>query len=106
MPKPPPHIKIRRAKAIVDDAGRKVLAECVSCGKYRYIVEGRTVCDECRSKRGKRKVGSALALLNALSKIPGRTSSARCRRYWEFVLMRLRQACNSALLCEEFLLCP
>jgi hypothetical protein len=39
MPKPPPQIKIKRAKAIVDDAGRKVLAECVSCGKYRYIVE-------------------------------------------------------------------
>ena len=28
---PPPHLKIKRAKAIVDDAGRKVLAEAGEC---------------------------------------------------------------------------
>ena len=55
MPKPPPNLKIKRAKAVVDDAGIKVLTECESCGKEKYIAEGQTVCDECRSKRGKRK---------------------------------------------------
>ena len=54
MPKPPPHIKIKRAKAIVDDTGRKVLTECESCGEEKYIVEGEKVCDECRA-RPKRK---------------------------------------------------
>ena len=43
---PPPHLTIKRAKAIVDDAGRKVLTECESCGKEKYIVEGQTVCDD------------------------------------------------------------
>jgi hypothetical protein len=43
MPKPPPHLKIKRAKAIFDDAGIKVLTECESCGEEKYIVEGQTV---------------------------------------------------------------
>ena len=56
VPKPPPHLKIKRAKAIVDDTGRKVLTPCGLCGEGKYIVEGQTVCDECRPKPGKRKV--------------------------------------------------
>jgi hypothetical protein len=28
---------------------------CDRCGKEKYIVEGQTVCDECRSKRSKEK---------------------------------------------------
>jgi hypothetical protein len=56
MPKPPPHLKIKRAKTIVDDAGVKVLTECERCGLEKYIVEGKTVCDECRARaKSKRK---------------------------------------------------
>jgi len=50
VPKHPPHLKIQRAKAFVDDTGRKVLTECDSCGEEKYIVEGQTVCDECRAR--------------------------------------------------------
>ena len=57
MPNRPPHLKIQRAKIFVDDAGVKVLTECSSCGKEKYIIEGQTVCEECRSKR-KRKAKS------------------------------------------------
>jgi hypothetical protein len=49
MPKPPHNLKIKRAKAIVDDAGIKVLTECESCGKEEYILEGQAVCEECRA---------------------------------------------------------
>jgi hypothetical protein len=56
VPKPPPHLKIQRAKTIVDDTGVMVLTECERCGKEKYIVEGQMICDECRSKPGKRKV--------------------------------------------------
>src|ERR1700747_1595094 len=52
--KAPPHIKIKRAKAFVDDTGRKVLLTCESCGEEKYIVEGQTSCDECRAS-SKRK---------------------------------------------------
>jgi len=55
MPKHPPHLKIQRAKAFVDATGRMVLIECESCGQEKYVAEGQTVCDDCRSKR-KRKV--------------------------------------------------
>jgi hypothetical protein len=54
MPKVPPHVKIQRAKVIVDDEGQKFLMTCDSCQKEKYIIEGQTVCEECRSKR-KRK---------------------------------------------------
>jgi hypothetical protein len=40
VPKPPPHLKVQRAKTIVDDTGIKVLVECEKCGKEKYIVEG------------------------------------------------------------------
>ena len=57
MPKPPPHLKIQRAKAYVDDAGRKVLTPCGLCGEGKYIAEGESVCDECRARpKRKRKV--------------------------------------------------
>jgi hypothetical protein len=49
-PKQPPHVKIQRAKVIVDDTGIKRLTECELCGKEKHIAEGQTVCDECRSK--------------------------------------------------------
>jgi hypothetical protein len=47
----PAHLKIKRAKVIVDDTGRKVLTKCESCGKEKYIIEGQTTCDECRARR-------------------------------------------------------
>ena len=55
MPKPPPHLKIQRAKTIVNDAGVKVLTECESCGEEKYIVEDETVCEECRAQKRKIK---------------------------------------------------
>jgi hypothetical protein len=59
MPKPPPHLKVQRAKAFVDDAGVKVLAKCEGCGREKYIVEGQKVCEECRArpKRKRKRVG-------------------------------------------------
>jgi hypothetical protein len=39
--------------AFVDDAGLKRLTECESCGEEKYVVEGQTACDECRSHGGK-----------------------------------------------------
>ena len=53
VPKPPPRLKIKRAKVIVDGAGQKFLTLCESCDEEKYIVEGQTVCDECRSHGGK-----------------------------------------------------
>ena len=58
MPKHPPHLKIQRAKVIVDDEEQKFLTTCDSCGKEKYIIKGQTVCEECRSKR-KRNFNSA-----------------------------------------------
>ena len=55
MPKPPPRLKVQRAKVIVTDAGVKRLTECESCGEEKYIAEGQTVCDECKA-RPKRKL--------------------------------------------------
>lgn len=53
------HLKIKRAKAFVDDAGIKVLTECDRCGKEKYIVEGQKVCDEwgAHSKRKRKRAG-------------------------------------------------
>jgi hypothetical protein len=56
VPKPPSHLKIRRAKTVVDDAGVKVLTKCERCSEEKYIVEVETVCEECISRPGKRKV--------------------------------------------------
>jgi len=59
VPKHPSQLKIKRAKVIVDGAGQKFLTLSESCDEEKYIVEGQTVCDECRSHggkiRGKRK---------------------------------------------------
>jgi len=52
VPKPPPHLKIKRAKVIVDDEGQKFLTQCDSCGEENYIVEGEKVRDEYRSAGG------------------------------------------------------
>jgi len=53
VPKHPSQLKIKRAKVIVDGAGQKFLTLCESCDEEKYIVEGQTVCDECRSHGGK-----------------------------------------------------
>jgi Zn finger protein HypA/HybF involved in hydrogenase expression len=53
VPKSPPYLKVQRAKVIVSDAGVKRLTVCESCGERKYIAEGETVCDECKSGRGK-----------------------------------------------------
>jgi len=59
VPKHPSQLKIKRAKVIVDGAGQKFLTLCESFDEEKYIVEGQTVCDECKSHggkiRGKRK---------------------------------------------------
>jgi hypothetical protein len=52
VPKPPPRLKVQRAKVIVTDAGVKRLSECESCGEEKYIAEGEGVCDECKSYGG------------------------------------------------------
>jgi hypothetical protein len=56
VPKPPPRLKVQRAKVIVTDAGVKHLTECESCGEGKYIAEGESVCDECRLHGGKVRV--------------------------------------------------
>lgn len=53
VPKPPPRLKVQRAKVIVTDAGVKRLTECELCGEEKYIAEGQRVCDECKSGGGK-----------------------------------------------------
>jgi Zn finger protein HypA/HybF involved in hydrogenase expression len=53
VPKPPPRLKIKRAKVIVTDDGVKRLTVCESCGEEKYTAEGKGVCDECRSHGGK-----------------------------------------------------
>jgi len=37
VPKPPPRLKVQRAKVIVTDAGVKRLIVCESCGEEKYI---------------------------------------------------------------------
>jgi len=53
VPKPPPRLKVQRAKVIVTDAGVERLTECESCSEEKYIAEGETVCNECKSRGGK-----------------------------------------------------
>ena len=53
VPKPPPYLKIKRARVVVDDTGVKRLTECESCGEEKYIAEDENVCDECKSHGGK-----------------------------------------------------
>ena len=55
VPKPPPRLKIERARVVVDDAGLKRLTKCESCGEEKYIVEGQTVCDECRARSNRKR---------------------------------------------------
>jgi hypothetical protein len=47
----PPHVKIQRAKAIVDDEGEKFLTTCESCDKEVYLPEGEMICEECKLGR-------------------------------------------------------
>jgi hypothetical protein len=57
VPKHPPHLKIQRAKVIVDDEGQKFLGVCDSCGREVYLAEDQTLCDECKARpKRKRKV--------------------------------------------------
>jgi hypothetical protein len=56
VPTPPPRLKVQRAKVIVTDAGVKRLIVCESCSERKYIAEGETVCDECKSHGGKVQV--------------------------------------------------
>ena len=39
-PKLPPHVKIQRAKVIVDNDGQKFLMICHYCQKEAYVLEG------------------------------------------------------------------
>jgi hypothetical protein len=56
VPKPPPRLKVQRATVIVTDAGVKRLTECELCGEEKYIAEGESVCDECKSHGGRIRV--------------------------------------------------
>jgi hypothetical protein len=56
VPKPPPNLNIKRARVVVDNVGVKRLTVCESCGEEKYIAEGETVCDECKSGGGKIRV--------------------------------------------------
>ena len=40
VPKPPPRLKVQRAKVIVTDAGVRRLIVCESCGEEKCIAEG------------------------------------------------------------------
>jgi hypothetical protein len=51
----PPHLKAKRDRRIMIDGVRKDLRVCASCHDENYIVEGQTVCEECKSKRRKRR---------------------------------------------------
>jgi hypothetical protein len=53
VPKPPPRLKIKRARVVVDDAGLKRLSVCQSCGEEKYVLEGETVCDKCKAHGGR-----------------------------------------------------
>jgi hypothetical protein len=59
MPKHPPRLKVQHAKVIVTDAGVKRLTVCESCCEGKHILEGDSICGECRSRgskiRAKRK---------------------------------------------------
>jgi len=56
VPKPPPRLKVQRAKVIVTDAGVKRLTVCESRDEEKYIPEGESVCDECKSHGGRIRV--------------------------------------------------
>jgi hypothetical protein len=45
----PPRGKVRRAKVVYDKATR-ILTVCELCGMDVYLLEGQTVCSECRGK--------------------------------------------------------
>jgi hypothetical protein len=47
----PPRLRIRRAKVIVDDEGRKIRPTCESCGTDVYLLEGQTSSSEYIPKR-------------------------------------------------------
>ena len=47
---PPPNLKIKRVKVVVDDASVKRLTERESRGDEKYIAEGRMVRDECKGR--------------------------------------------------------
>ncbi len=53
VPKPPPRLKIKRARVVVNYVGVKRLTECESCGEEKYIREGESVCEECKLHGGK-----------------------------------------------------
>ena len=40
VPKPPPRLKIKRARVVDNDAGDERLTVCESCTEEKYIVEG------------------------------------------------------------------
>ena len=46
----PVHFEPRRALAIVDGEGRKILTICNRCYSEKYILIGRTTCADCQPK--------------------------------------------------------
>src|SRR5215469_179655 len=51
-----PHLKIRRAKAVVYNDGKRVLTICEICGMDVYLLKGQTVCTECRTTNRRRLI--------------------------------------------------
>jgi hypothetical protein len=56
MPARPPHLKIQRAKVIVDNEGQKFLTICEICGMDCYLLEGQTICTESKTRNRKRLI--------------------------------------------------
>ena len=61
---------------IIAAEGRKFLAVCVRCYQQKYILDGYTVCADCRHYFE----AETPAISKAFRKIIGSTSSDRCRR--------------------------
>jgi len=52
MPKQlPPHVKIQRAKVIVDNEGEKFLSTCAVCGLDVHLLEGQTTAASAPSAK-------------------------------------------------------
>jgi hypothetical protein len=72
---------VQRAKVIVTDAGVKHLTECESCSEEKYILEGDSVCDECKSGGGNGGLFSRSCVylegLLARSVLPGTSGNIR-----------------------------
>jgi hypothetical protein len=71
----PVHFGPRRASAIVDAEGRKILTICNHCYSEKYILIGRTTCADCQPKH-KFRAQSVATILKS-ERLRSRKPSAR-----------------------------